>query len=104
MSLSVTQEFETYPSGYSNWFDLIYNLKSNYYEVAVVGENALEKVKQINSKYIPNKLIIGSTSENNLPLLKNRFIKEKSIIYVCVNKACKMPTENIEESLSLIKY
>jgi len=76
MSLSVTQEFEAYPSGYSNWFDLIYNLKSNYYEVAVVGENALEKVKQINSKYIPNKLIIGSTTENNLPLLKNRFIKE----------------------------
>ena len=104
MSLSVTQEFEAYPSGYSNWFDLIYNLKSNYYEVAVVGENALEKVKQINSKYIPNKLIIGSTSENNLPLLKNRFIKDKTLIYVCVNKACKMPTESIEESVSLINY
>ena len=100
----VTQEFEAYPSGYSNWFDLIYNLKSNYYEVAVVGENALEKVKQINSKYIPNKLIIGSTSENNLPLLKNRFIKDKTLIYVCVNKACKMPTESIEESVSLINY
>ena len=28
MSLSVTQEFETYPSGYSNWFDLIYNLNN----------------------------------------------------------------------------
>ena len=104
MSLSVTQEFEAYPSGYSNWFDLIYNLKLNYYEVAVVGENALEKVKQINSKYIPNKLIIGSTSENNLPLLKNRFIKDKTLIYVCVNKACKMPTESIEESVSLINY
>ena len=104
MSLSVTQEFEAYPSGYSNWFDLIYNLKSNYYEVAVVGENALEKVKQINSKYIPNKLIIGSTLENNLPLLKNRFIKDKTLIYVCVNKACKMPTESVEESVSLINY
>ena len=104
MSLSVTQEFEAYPSGYSNWFDLIYNLKSNYYEVAVVGKNALEKVKQINSKYIPNKLIIGSTTENNLPLLKNRFIKDKTLIYVCVNKACKMPTESVEESVSLINY
>ena len=104
MSLSVTQEFEAYPSGYSNWFDLIYNLKSNYYEVAVVGENALEKVKQINSKYIPNKLIIGSTTENNLPLLKNRFIKDKTLIYVCVNKACKMPTESIEKAVSLNNY
>ena len=60
--------------------------------------------KQINSKYIPNKLIIGSTTENNLPLLKNRFIKDKTLIYVCVNKACKMPTESIEESVSLINY
>ena len=103
MSLSVSKEFEAYPSGYSNWFDLIYSLKSNYYEVAVVGENAIEKVKKINSKYIPNKLIIGSTSENNLPLLRNRYIEGKTLIYVCVNKACKMPTENIEESISMIK-
>ena len=103
MSLSVSKEFEAYPSGYSNWFDLIYSLKSNYYEVAVVGENAIEKVKKINSRYIPNKLIIGSKSENNLPLLKNRYIEGKTLIYVCVNKACKMPTENIEESISMIK-
>ena len=103
MSLSVSKEFEAYPSGYSNWFDLIYSLKSNYYEVAVVGENAIEKVKKINSRYIPNKLIIGSKSENNLPLLRNRYIEGKTLIYVCVNKACKMPTENIEESISMIK-
>ena len=103
MSLSVSKEFEAYPSGYSNWFDLIYSLKSNYYEVAVVGENAIEKVNKINSRYIPNKLIIGSTSENNLPLLRNRYIEGKTLIYVCVNKACKMPTENIEESISMIK-
>ena len=104
MSLSVTQEFEAYPSGYSNWFDLIYNLKSNYYEVAIVGENSIDQVKKINLKYIPNKLIIGSKSENNLPLLKNRYVEGKTLIYVCVNKACKMPTESLEEAISLIKY
>lgn len=42
--------------------------------------------------------------KNNLPLLKNRFIKDKTLIYVCVNKACKMPTESVEESVSLINY
>ena len=104
MCLSVTQEFETYPSGYTNWFDLIYNLKSNYYEVAIVGENSIDQVKKINLKYIPNKLVIGSKSENNLPLLKNRYVEGKTLIYVCVNKACKMPTENLEEAISLIKY
>ncbi len=104
MCLSVTEEFETYPSGYTNWFDLIYNLKSNYYEVAIVGENSIDQVKKINLKYIPNKLIIGSKSENNLPLLKNRYVEGKTLIYVCVNKACKMPTESLEEAISLIKY
>ncbi len=103
MSLSVSQEFEAYPSGYSNWFDLIYNLKSNYYEVAVIGENAIEKVKEINHKYIPNKLIIGSTRENDLPLLKNRFIEGKTLIYVCVNKVCKLPTESVKESILMIR-
>ena len=104
MCLSVTEEFETYPSGYTNWFDLIYNLKSNYYEVAIVGENSIDQVKKINLKYIPNKLIIGSKSKNNLPLLKNRYVEGKTLIYVCVNKACKMPTESLEEAVSLIKY
>lgn len=104
MSLSVTAEFETYPSGYTNWFDLIYNFKSNYYEIAVVGENSIKQVEEINKKYIPNKLIIGSKSENNLPLLKNRYVEGKTLIYVCVNKACKMPTEDLDKALSLIKY
>ena len=104
MSLSVTAEFDTYPSGYTNWFDLIYNFKSNYYEIAVVGENSIKQVEEINKKYIPNKLIIGSKSENNLPLLKNRYVEGKTLIYVCVNKACKMPTEDLDEALSLVKY
>ena len=104
MCLSVSEEFEAYPSGYTNWFDLIYNLKSNYYEVAIIGENSIDQVKKINLKYIPNKLIIGSKSKNNLPLLKNRYVEGKTLIYVCVNKACKMPTESLEEAISLIKY
>ena len=104
MALSVTNEFEVYPSGYSNWFDLIYNLKSKFYEVAIVGENAIEKATELNKKYLPNKLVIGSATSNDLPLLQNRFINGKTLIYVCVNKACKMPTENLDESINMINF
>jgi uncharacterized protein YyaL (SSP411 family) len=104
MALSVSSEFEIYPSGYTNWFDLIYNLKSNYYEIAIVGSNAMTKVDDLNSFYLPNKLIVGSTTANDLPLLKNRFVDGKTLIYVCVNKACKMPTENLEESIKMINF
>ena len=104
MALSVSSEFEIYPSGYTNWFDLIYNLKSKFYEVAIVGENAIERATELNKKYLPNKLVIGSSNSNDLPLLKNRFIKGKTLIYVCVNKACKMPTENLDESINMINF
>ncbi len=104
MALSVTNEFEVYPSGYSNWFDLIYNLKSKFYEVAIVGENAIEKATELNKKYLPNKLVIGSSTSNDLPLLQNRFVNGKTLIYVCVNKACKMPTENLDESINMINF
>jgi len=104
MCLSVSSEFEAYPGGYSNWLDLTYNMKSNFYEIAIVGDNALSQIEKLNSRYLPNKLIVGSSAENNLPLLKNRYVKGKTLIYVCVNKACKMPTENLEKSISMINF
>ena len=50
-----------------------------------------------------NKLIIGSDSENNLPLLQNRYVEGKTLIYVCVNKACKLPVEEVEKAVTFIK-
>ena len=104
MALAVSFEFDDYPSGYSNWFDVLYNFKSNFYEVAVLGNEAVEKSNLINLKYLPNKLIVGSNTKNDLPLLKNRFVEGKTLIYVCVNKTCKLPTENTSESINMIKF
>ena len=104
MALAVSFEFDDYPSGYSNWFDVLYNFKSKYYEVAVIGNEAVEKSNLINQKYLPNKLIVGSNTKNDLPLLKNRFVEKKTLIYVCVNKTCKLPTEKTSESITMIKF
>ena len=70
MALAVSFEFDDYPSGYSNWFDVLYNFKSNFYEVAILGNEAVEKSNLINLKYLPNKLIVGSNKKNDLPLLE----------------------------------
>ena len=40
------------------------NFTNPFYEVAVVGENALGKIAALNQSYIPNKLIVGSKSSN----------------------------------------
>ena len=100
---NVMPEIDQFPSTFSNWLDLMLNYTNNYYEVAIVGSDVLEKIKTLNSYYLPNKLIIGSESENNLPLLQNRYIEGKTLIYVCVNKACKLPVEDIEKAVPFIK-
>ena len=99
---NVLPEMEQYPSTFSNWLDLMLNFSNNYYEVAVVGKEAKEKIKELNQTYLPNKLIIGSTEDNDLPLLKNRYIEGETYIYVCVNKACKLPVSEVEKAIPLI--
>ncbi len=97
------KDMDTYTSAYSNWLDLYLNLTYNYYEVAVSGADALQKVKEINKEYIPNKLISGSTTKSNLPLLQERFSKSTTLIYVCVNNACQLPTNNSKEAIKQLK-
>jgi len=96
-------ELKKYPSGFSNWMDLMLNFTKNYYEVAIIGEHAKEKVNTLNKVYLPNKLIAGSHEENNLPLLTNRYSKDKTLIYVCVNKACQFPVSEVDKAIDLMK-
>ena len=103
MLFNMTENMENYGSAYSNWLDLYSNFTEGFFEVAISGENAMKKVQEINQKYIPNKLICGSTSESHLPLLQNRFVENKTLIYVCVNKACQLPTEKSEIAFDQIK-
>lgn len=100
---NVKPEVKKYPSSYSNWLDLMMNYSYPFYEVAIVGDDAKEKLFELNKTYIPNKLIAGSTDENNLPLLENRYNPEETLIYVCVNKACKLPLAEVEEAIKLLK-
>ncbi|WP_246454567.1 thioredoxin domain-containing protein [Hyunsoonleella aquatilis] len=99
---NVKPEMSEYPSSYSNWFDLMLNYTNPYYEVAIVGKDAKDKISAFNALYIPNKLIAGSTSENDMPLLENRYNPEATLIYVCVNKACKLPVKDVDKAIKLL--
>ena len=99
---NIKSEFELYPSGFSNWLDLMLKLSDSFYEVALVGKNALVKATEINKNFKPNKLIIGSLIKSDLPLLVNRYVNGDTYIYVCVKKACRFPVKTSEEALEFI--
>ena len=99
---NVHPEIETYPSGYSNWLDLTENYKNKYYEIVIVGKDANSKIKELNTSYLPNALVAGSSKVSTKPLLKYRYIDDETLIYVCVNNSCKLPVSEVSEALKLL--
>ena len=86
-------------SGYASWGGLYLNYAHNFYEIAVVGDAAQNRIAELGqSKYLPNVLITGSTVKSELPLFEGRFVTNKTLIYVCENRACKMPVATIDEA------
>ena len=96
---NIISEIENYGAGYSNWALLLSNFCQPFYEIAIVGKSVDEKRKLLNKHYFPNKIFAGSATENSLPLLKNRFVEKKTLIYVCRNKTCQQPVNEVEEAL-----
>ncbi|MGV8947069.1 MAG: thioredoxin domain-containing protein [Lutibacter sp.] len=103
MLLNIKDKTLQYGSGFSNWLQLGSYFVGEYYEIAISGKDALQKLKEINQHYIPNKLIAGSTKKSMIPLMENRFSENETLIYVCVDGACQLPENNAKKALSQLK-
>lgn len=100
---NVKPHMSSYGSGYSNWASLMMNEVYPFYEVAITGPEAKQKLQELNENYIPNKLLSCSTKESQLPLLENRYDEAITRYFVCVNKVCQLPTEDLNTALKYIK-
>lgn len=86
---------------FANWAHLFGKMVFPIQEIAVMGENNLTKSLELQKNFLPNALFLGGNQEN-LPLLKDKLIKDKTMIYVCQNKTCKTPTESVEDALRMV--
>ncbi|MCF8257457.1 MAG: thioredoxin domain-containing protein [Flavobacteriales bacterium] len=87
---------------HANWCALLLRKVHPFHEVAVVGPDALDRRAELDTYYRPNMLLLGGVRENGLPLLKGRAVIGRTYIYVCVDKACMMPTEDVIEAVGLL--
>ncbi|MBW8325680.1 MAG: thioredoxin domain-containing protein [Prolixibacteraceae bacterium] len=92
-----------YPSGYSNWSQLMLNLSGNHLEAAIVGENAITLLNELQKNYLPQVIFCAGTTKSELPLLKERFVPGKTLIYICQNNSCQLPVETVEEAIDIIR-
>jgi uncharacterized protein YyaL (SSP411 family) len=89
-----------YPSAYSNWLDLALTIDEQNKELAICGPKAIEYGNLINTLYLPNVIVAGSEKVSSLPLMKDRFVEDKTLFYVCQNRTCQLPTEDFQEMIN----
>lgn len=98
MLANVYADMKNYSSSYSNWAILTLNLTHPYYEVAITGKDWQKQASALNGYYIPNKLVMGAATESSLAILEGKFMGETTI-FVCIEGACKMPTNSVNDAL-----
>ena len=89
-----------YPSAYSNWMDLTLSYSDDNKELAICGELALEYCSKINNFYLPNIVLAGTEKASNLPFLKDRFVADQTLFYLCQNKTCLIPSKDFQKIIS----
>lgn len=91
-----------YPSAFSNWLQVYLHFSEDKKELAICSKDVLNLTKKINSLYLPNILVAGTNKKSNLPFLQDRFQEEKTLFYLCQNRTCDLPNENIEEIIKIM--
>ncbi len=91
------------PNFYSNWCSLYSLMVNPPYEVAIVGENYAALQKEWQKEYLPNAILLGGATEGSLELLQSKLQTGATMIYVCQNKVCKFPVEEVKKAISMLE-
>ena len=90
------------PGYYSNWAQAMILQIHPPFEIAVVGGNWREKLIEFAKEFIPDAIFLGG-EDGTLPLLEDKIIPGKTMIFVCRNKTCALPVEDVKNALEQIK-
>ncbi len=93
----------TEPTYLSNWACLFADKSVPTAEIAISGKESLQKRKELDQPYLPNKILAGAVEASTLPILEGREpMDDKTFIYVCFDKTCQRPVENTEEAIVIL--
>ena len=87
---------------YSNWAQVLLFQIYPATEIAITGNEWNEKLIELQQNYSPSAIYSGGAVEGGIPLLEDKIIKGKTMIYVCKNKTCGMPVEDVKDALQQI--
>ena len=91
---------------YANWARVAGVSTYEPFQVAIAGPDAVARSLELQRYYNPLAIYLGGEAEA-LPLLENKLVTGKTIIYVCRDQICKLPVGEVEkalEQLSLARW
>ena len=103
------------PSAYTQMLLAIDFIFGDTVDIVIVGEKEAQDTKemknQIQSSFIPNKILLFHSKEQKIPeakFLESHFenrtsIDNKATVYVCKNQTCQKPTTDVFELIEQIK-
>ncbi|MEZ4886540.1 MAG: thioredoxin domain-containing protein [Chitinophagales bacterium] len=98
MVKSMEESISKYPTSFARWLNVMTYLVFPLQELAVVGENAAVLTAELQQLFVPNKLLMmDEKGEGQHPLLANRYVEGKTLIYRCQNFVCERPVETVKE-------
>jgi hypothetical protein len=99
----VRKEIEANPKYYSNWAILLTHILHSPYEVSIVGQNWKTFHEALTGLFLPSVIFSGGESEGSLEILQGKRVDQKTLIYVCRDKVCQLPVDNVKSALLLIR-
>lgn len=88
----------------ANWASVYLSIASPVAEVVITGPEAADFIKEFGTHFYPFKVMAGADSGSSLlPLLTDKTVLNgRTTIYVCFNKACKLPVHSVDDALKLL--
>jgi uncharacterized protein len=95
---NVRQEAMNGSSYYASWNILMAWIANKPFEVAILGDNYLNRRKEFDIHYFPDVFLSGGKKEGTLPLHRGKLIPGHTTIYVCRDKTCQLPVTHVKEA------
>jgi uncharacterized protein YyaL (SSP411 family) len=102
MTISLEKAIIKYPSSFGYWAGLLLEIATGTLEIAIVGKDYLQLLREVLSEYIPYRILMASPYESGYPLLKGKSTGEITNIWLCRDYSCLQPVSSVNELRTLI--
>ncbi len=88
-----------HPNSFGIWAATAINMAAGTNEITIIGNNMIPLLKDVLHAYIPNKILQSSILPSVMPLLIEKYVFQKTLLYLCRNSICNNPYEYTQDLL-----